>query len=72
MRYPQVLTKVDLPALDKAHLIVAADLENPGDQAAAGHARGVRSKLSSSNKPSSWPATRHRRAWNSRPTSSLN
>jgi len=32
LRYPQVLTKVDLPALDQAHLIVSADLENPGDK----------------------------------------
>jgi exo-1,4-beta-D-glucosaminidase len=32
LRYPQVLTKVDLPSLDKAHLIVSAELENAGDQ----------------------------------------
>ena len=33
LRYPQVLTKVDLPALEQAHLIVSAELENPGDRA---------------------------------------
>ncbi len=33
LRYPQVLTKVDLPALDQAHLIVSAELENSGDKA---------------------------------------
>ena len=32
MRYPQVLTKVDQPALDKAHLIVSAELENSSDR----------------------------------------
>jgi exo-1,4-beta-D-glucosaminidase len=32
LRHPQVLTKLDLPALDKAHLIVSADLENAGNE----------------------------------------
>ncbi len=32
LRYPQVLTKVDLPSLDQAHLIVSAELENSGDK----------------------------------------
>ena len=34
LRYPQVITKVDMPSLDKAHLIVSADLENSGDNTA--------------------------------------
>jgi exo-1,4-beta-D-glucosaminidase len=32
MRYPQVVTKVDMPSLDQAHLIVSAELSNPGSQ----------------------------------------
>ena len=32
LRYPQVLTKVDLPSLDQVHLIVSAELENSGDK----------------------------------------
>ncbi len=30
LQYPQVVTKVDMPSLDMAHLIVSADLNNPG------------------------------------------
>jgi exo-1,4-beta-D-glucosaminidase len=30
LRNPQVITKVDMPSLDKAHLIVSAELSNPG------------------------------------------
>jgi exo-1,4-beta-D-glucosaminidase len=33
LHYPHVVTKLDLPSLDKAHLIISADLENPGDKA---------------------------------------
>jgi exo-1,4-beta-D-glucosaminidase len=30
LRHPQVVTKVDMPSLDEAHLIVSAELANPG------------------------------------------
>jgi exo-1,4-beta-D-glucosaminidase len=32
LRHPQVITKVDLPSLAKAHLIVSAEVYNPGNQ----------------------------------------
>ncbi len=32
LRYPQVITKLDLPALDRAYLTVSADLYNPTDR----------------------------------------
>jgi exo-1,4-beta-D-glucosaminidase len=41
LRYPQVLTKVDLPSLDIAHLIVSAELENAGDLARKATLKGV-------------------------------
>ncbi len=33
MHFPQVLTKLDLPATNVAHVLISADLENPGDTA---------------------------------------
>lgn len=45
LHYPQVITKLDLPALDKAHLIVSADLENPGDKAVSAMLKGKIEKL---------------------------
>ena len=53
LRYPQVLTKVDLPSLDQAHLIVSAELENSGDKPVKTTLR-ARLKLSGSNEPSNW------------------
>ncbi len=41
LRYPQVMTKVDLPALDQAHLIVSAELENSSDKALKATLNGV-------------------------------
>ena len=41
LRYPQVLTKVDLPSLEKAHLIVSADLENAADKPLHATLRGT-------------------------------
>ena len=63
LRHPQVITKVDLPSLDKAHLIVSAELENPGDKPLKATIKG-RSRISMLNKPSNWRPTR-RSAWNS-------
>ena len=41
LHYPHVITKVEMPALDKAHLIVSADLENPGDKAVSATLAGT-------------------------------
>ena len=38
--HPQVLTKVDQPALDSAHLTVSAELRNPTDAAVSGELKG--------------------------------
>src|SRR5262249_29160251 len=32
LRYPQVITKVEMPSLKKAHLTVSAELRNPGNR----------------------------------------
>ncbi len=32
VRHPQVITTVDMPSLDKAHLSISADLQNAGDK----------------------------------------
>lgn len=45
IHYPQVITKIDMPALDKAHLIVSADLENTGDKTASAALTGSIEKL---------------------------
>lgn len=45
MRYPQVITKIDMPALDRAHLIVSADLENTGDKPLSALLKGSIEKL---------------------------
>jgi exo-1,4-beta-D-glucosaminidase len=34
LRHPQVITKVDMPSLDKAHLAISADVDNAGDKPA--------------------------------------
>jgi exo-1,4-beta-D-glucosaminidase len=41
LHYPHVVTKLDLPALDQARLIVTAELENPGDQAVNATLKGA-------------------------------
>jgi len=33
LRHPQVITKVDMPSLDKAHLLISADIHNASDNA---------------------------------------
>ena len=40
LRYPQVISKLDLPSLDKAHLTVTAELTNATDQAVKGVLKG--------------------------------
>jgi exo-1,4-beta-D-glucosaminidase len=40
IRFPQVMTKLDLPALDKAHLTVTAELRNATKQQVSGMVRG--------------------------------
>jgi exo-1,4-beta-D-glucosaminidase len=40
VRYPQVISKLDLPSLDKAHLTVTAELHNATDQAVDGILKG--------------------------------
>lgn len=45
MHFPQVITKIDLPALDKAHLIISADLENTSDTAVSASLNGSIEKL---------------------------
>ena len=68
LRYPQVLTKVDLPSLNQAHLIVSAELENAGDRRSRPRSRG-RSRRSGSNRRSSSPPTSEG-AWSSPRTGS--
>ena len=69
LRYPQVLTKVDLPALDKAHLIVSAELENPGDKPLKATLKGEIENIRFEQTVEL--AAHERSASNSRPTSSL-
>jgi exo-1,4-beta-D-glucosaminidase len=45
LHFPHVVTKVDMPALDKAHLLVSADLENPGDKPVSATLKGTIEKL---------------------------
>ncbi len=45
VHYPQVITKIDMPALDKAHLIVSADLENASDTTVSATLKGGIEKL---------------------------
>src|SRR6266478_970872 len=45
MRYPQVITKVDMPSLDNAHLIVSAELSNPGDKPVNATLKGTIEKI---------------------------
>jgi exo-1,4-beta-D-glucosaminidase len=40
LRYPQVITKLDLPSLDKAHLTVTSELWNATDQTVEGTLKG--------------------------------
>lgn len=41
LRNPQVITNLDLPSLDKAHLTVGADVVNATDRAVSGTLKGV-------------------------------
>ena len=41
LRFPQVVTKVQMPSLDKAELFVSAELCNPGDKPAKATLEGV-------------------------------
>src|SRR5262249_39692965 len=45
LHYPQIVTKLDMPALDKAHLTVSADLENRSDKAVQAELKGTIEKL---------------------------
>ncbi len=40
LRYPQVISRLDLPSLDKAHLTVTAELHNATDQVVDGTLKG--------------------------------
>ncbi len=45
LRYPQVISKVDIPALDKARLTVSAEVTNPGNTAAKATLKGAIEKV---------------------------
>jgi len=40
LRFPQVITKVDMPSLDQAHLTISAELRNPGSEQREAVVRG--------------------------------
>lgn len=46
LHYPHVVTKVDMPSLNRAHLLISADLENPSDKPATAMLKGSIEKLS--------------------------
>lgn len=46
LHYPHVVTKVDMPSLNRAHLLISADLENPSDKPATAMLKGFIEKLS--------------------------
>ncbi len=50
LRQPQVLTKVDQPGLDAAHLTVSAELRNPTNAAVSGELKGKIENLEFSQK----------------------
>ena len=71
LRYPHVMTKVDLPALDKAHLHCFRRARKPRRQIAEGHPQG-RDREHSVRANRRTGRARRAGAWNSRPSSSPN
>ena len=45
LRHPQIVTKVDMPALDKARLFVSAELRNPGNKPVKATLKGKIEKI---------------------------